>query len=382
MTSHSSNILVVDDTPDNLRLLSAMLSEQGYKVRKALNGKTALNTIYQVPPDLILLDINMPSMNGYEVCQQLKEDVKTKDIPIIFISALDDVLDKVKAFDVGGVDYITKPFQSEEVMARIENQLTIQRQKKQLQQEIKEREKTEKTLKIYLHAVSHDLRNPVLGFSLVLKNFLKQKQDNIEISRKILEQMAKSCDRQLNLINSLVENQQLEMGGINLNLKPLNLVQLSQQLATEWQPMLKEKKAILSLDVAQDLPLVQVDSDRLWRVLENLMANALKHNEPGVELTLKADIIRQERQDLNPQKIRCSLEDNGVGIDPKLAATLFERYHRGESAKKTLGLGLGLYLCREIIEAHGGEIGVVTEPGQGATFWFTLPILNQERDCL
>ncbi len=382
MTSHSSNILVVDDTPDNLRLLSAMLSEQGYKVRKALNGKTALNTIYQVPPDLILLDINMPSMNGYEVCQQLKEDVKTKDIPVIFISALDDVLDKVKAFDVGGVDYITKPFQAEEVMARIENQLTIQRQKKQLQQEIKEREKTEKTLKIYLHAVSHDLRNPVLGFSLVLKNFLKKKQDNIEISRKILEQMSESCDRQLNLINSLVENQQLEMGGINLNLKPLNLVKLSQQLATEWQPMLNEKKARLSLDVARDLPLVQVDSDRLWRVLENLMANALKHNEPGIQLTLKADIIRQEKQDLNPQKIRCSLEDNGVGIDPKLAATLFERYHRGESAKKTLGLGLGLYLCREIIEAHGGEIGVVTEPGRGATFWFTLPILNQERDCL
>ncbi len=381
MTSDSSNILVVDDTPDNLRLLSAMLSEQGYKVRKALNGKTALNTIHQVPPDLILLDINMPSMNGYEVCQKLKEDVKIKDIPVIFISALDDVLDKVKAFDVGGVDYITKPFQAEEVMARIENQLTIQRQKKQLQQEIKEREKTEQTLRIYLHAVSHDLRNPVLGFSLILKNFLKQKKDPIEISRKVLEQMSKSCDRQLNLINSLVESQQLEIGGINLNLKPLNLTKLTQQLATEWQPMLQEKKALLSLEIPPDLPLVKADSDRLWRVLENLMANALKHNEPGIQLILKADIIGQEKQDLKPQKIRCSLEDNGVGINPALAKTLFERYQRGEKANKTLGLGLGLYLCRKIIEAHGGEIGVVTKSGQGAKFWFTLPILDQSRDC-
>ncbi|MGK7958942.1 hybrid sensor histidine kinase/response regulator [Crocosphaera sp.] len=376
MTSDSSNILVVDDTPDNLRLLSVMLSEQGYKVRKALNGKTALKTIHQVPPDLILLDINMPSMNGYEVCQKLKEDVNTKDIPVIFISALDDVLDKVKAFEVGGVDYISKPFQAEEVIARIENQLTIQRQKKQLQEEIKEREKTEKTLKIYLHAVSHDLRNPVLGFSLILKNFLKQKQEKIEISRKVLEQMSKSCDRQLNLINSLVESQQFEMGGITLKLNPLNLGQLGQQLATEWQPMLQEKKATLSLEIAQDLPMVKGDSDRLWRVLENLMANALKHNDTGVQLTLKADIIGEEKKDLTPKKIRCSLEDNGVGIDPKQAATLFERYQRGEGANQTLGLGLGLYLCRKIIEAHGGEIGVVTKPGQGAKFWFTLPIFK------
>ncbi|WP_107668062.1 hybrid sensor histidine kinase/response regulator [Cyanothece sp. BG0011] len=374
MTSDSSNILVVDDTPDNLRLLSAMLSEQGYKVRKALNGKTALKTIHQVPADLILLDINMPSMNGYEVCQQLKDDPTTQDIPIIFISALDDVLDKVKAFELGGVDYITKPFQAEEVIARIENQLTIQRQKKQLQQEIKEREKTEQTLRIYLHAVSHDLRNPVLGFSMILKNFLKQKKETIEISRKVLEQMSKSCDRQLNLINSLVETQQFEMGGIRLNLKPLNLVKLTQQLATEWQPMLTEKQATITLEIPQDLPLVQGDSDRLWRVLENLMANALKHNDPGIQLTLKADIIKPEKNNFKPHKIRCSLEDNGVGINSELAATLFERYQRGNQAKQTLGLGLGLYLCRKIIEAHGGEIGVMTEPGQGAKFWFSLPI--------
>ncbi|MEL4897131.1 hybrid sensor histidine kinase/response regulator [Crocosphaera sp. Alani8] len=374
MSPDSNNILVVDDNPDNLRLLSAMLSEQGYKVRKALNGKTALNTICQVPPDLILLDITMPSMNGYEVCQKLKEDVQTKDIPIIFISALDDVLDKVKAFEVGGVDYITKPFQAEEVMARIENQLIIQRQKKQLQQEIEEREKTERTLRVYLHAVSHDLRNPVIGFSLILKNFLKQKKESLEISRKVIEQMSISCDRQLNLINSLVESQQVEMEAINLDTKSLNLAQFSQQLATEWQPMLNEKNAILSLDIAENLPLVQADSDRLWRVMENLMANALKHNEFGVQLTLKADIIGAEEQNLEPQKIRCSLMDDGVGIDPKLAETLFERYHRGDRAKQTLGLGLGLYICRKIIEAHSGEIGVIAAPGRGAEFWFTLPI--------
>lgn len=145
-----ANILVIDDTPENLNLLSAMLTEQGYKVRSVTKGSTGLRAAQAAPPDLILLDINMPQMNGYEVCQKLKADDRTRDIPVIFISALEDVLDKVKAFAIGGVDYITKPFQVEEVLARIENHLTIRKLQKQLleqnaqlQQEIRERERAE-----------------------------------------------------------------------------------------------------------------------------------------------------------------------------------------------------------------------------------------------
>jgi signal transduction histidine kinase len=127
-----ADILVVDDTPDNLRLLSTMLSEQGYKVRKVISGQLALRVVSVASPDLILLDINMPQMNGYEVCEQLKSDPKTSDIPVIFISALDDVWDKVKAFEVGGVDYITKPFHCQEVLARVKNQVTLRWLSKQL----------------------------------------------------------------------------------------------------------------------------------------------------------------------------------------------------------------------------------------------------------
>jgi PleD family two-component response regulator len=130
---HRGNLLLVDDTPNNLRLLSAMLTEQGYEVRRVVNGQMALKTAQANPPDLILLDIKMPDMNGYEVCQRLKVDPVTRDIPVIFISALDEVLDKVKAFAVGGIDYITKPFSEEEVFARVENILTIRK----LQQQVK-----------------------------------------------------------------------------------------------------------------------------------------------------------------------------------------------------------------------------------------------------
>ncbi len=127
------DILLVDDTPGNLRLLSSLLTEQGYKVRVALNGAMALMAVQASPPDLILLDITMPEMDGYQVCRRLKDSPKTDEIPVIFVSALDEVLDKVKAFRVGGIDYITKPFQVEEVLARVENQLTIRRLQKQLQ---------------------------------------------------------------------------------------------------------------------------------------------------------------------------------------------------------------------------------------------------------
>lgn len=145
-----ANILVIDDTPENLNLLSALLTEQGYKVRSVTKGSSGLRAAQSAPPDLILLDINMPEMNGYEVCQQLKADDRTRDIPVIFISALGDVLDKVKAFSVGGVDYVSKPFQVEEVLARIKNHLTIchltqqlQTQNFQLQEEIQERLRVE-----------------------------------------------------------------------------------------------------------------------------------------------------------------------------------------------------------------------------------------------
>lgn len=173
LSTIQANILVVDDTPDNVRLLSKILTEQGYQVRKALNGQRAISTAQELPPNLILLDVMMPEMNGYEVCAKLKASPTTRSIPIIFLSALDDVSDKVKAFDVGAVDYITKPFQEKEVLARVANQLTIQSQQKllqeqtnkleelvgRLQNEIKERQGAELALRLAQKKSDHLLLN-------------------------------------------------------------------------------------------------------------------------------------------------------------------------------------------------------------------------------
>lgn len=229
-----ADILIVDDTPDNIRLLSTMLLEQGYKVRKAINGQRALQAVEALAPDLILLDIMMPDMKGYEVCKRLKESEQTRHIPIIFISALDDVFDKILAFDVGGADYITKPFRVQEVLARVQHQLTIRQQQKQLQiqnqqleQEICDRQRAEADLQFYFHIVNHDLRNSVVGMSTLFKRLLKrvpqqktssnatpsQSQSSISIPTIFLEQMDGNCDRQLSLINSLADSRPVQKIG-------------------------------------------------------------------------------------------------------------------------------------------------------------------------
>jgi len=375
--SHKT-LFVVDDTPDNLRLLATLLSKQGYTIRKALSGAFALKSIRQLPPDLILLDINMPEMSGYSLCEQLKADPLTAEIPVIFISALDNVWDKVKAFKVGGSDYIAKPFQMEEVLARIEHQLLLQEQKRQLKAEIQERQRAEKALEVYLHVVSHDLRNPVLGMSMVLNHCLQSAiadQELIALKRETLEQMRQSCDRQLSLINSLVESQQFEQRGVPLVLHAIALTDLIRDFLKEWSLRFEEQGVNIETQLPDSLTWVQADRNYLWRVLDNLVANALNYNPRPRPRPL----VLQISVAITPKALVCHVVDNGVGISAAIADQVFDRYQRGDKSNNHLGLGLGLYVCRQIIRAHGGEIGLNLEVDQGTDIWFTLPFTAESR---
>jgi len=380
-------VLLVDDNPTNLGVLFNSLSDLGFKILVAQDGESAIAQVNYLRPDIILLDVMMPGIDGFETCRRLKASGDTHDIPVIFMTALSETVDKVKGFEAGAVDYITKPFQPEEVLARINAHLAIQQlqrqlqqQNQRLQQEICDREQAEQALKVVLHAVSHDLRNPVTGMLMVLTNLLKSgccpmspnppsvnvDATTVTVPRTILERMTESGDRQLSLINSLLEAHTLETQGIALHREPVQLQDLFQRVIQEMQPLLLKNRATLTNHITMSLPLVNADPAQLWRVIENLLSNALKHNPPGLSLVVNAEV----RDD----HVRCIVEDDGVGISSEQADKLFELYRRGANARNTHGLGLGLYLCRQIIRAHRGDIGVYSAPDKGACFWFTLPL--------
>ncbi len=394
-STEAKAILLVDDNPTNLGILVKSLSDAGYRVRVAQDGESAIEQTTYAKPDLILLDVMMPGINGFETCHRLKAIAETRDIPVIFMTALSEVFDKVQGFQAGAVDYITKPFEIEEVLVRVRTHLAIQTlqnqliaQNQQLQAEIRERQKAQEAVQVFLHAVSHDLRNPVTGGLMVLKSLLEEAASNngiAHVSQSILQRMIQSHDRQLALINSLLETHSNDVVGISLQPQAVNLHQLVEQLTDAWQPMLSRDNATLENHLSTSLPPVYADPNQLYRVYENLIANALKHNPPGLTLTLNAELINVQSsthgnpdvgQKLHQPMVRCTVQDSGAGIASEQMTDMFELYKRGDHARRTVGLGLGLYLCRQIITAHGGDIGVDSQLGHGSTFWFTLPIFD------
>jgi two-component system sensor histidine kinase/response regulator len=389
--AQANAILLVDDNSTNLGILVKSLSEVGYQVRVAQDGKSAIAQTLYAKPNLILLDVMMPGMDGFETCRQLKANPETQDIPVIFMTALTEVFDKVQGFQVGGVDYITKPFEIDELLVRVSTHLNLQTlqnqlrsQNEQLQAEIRERQKAQEAVQVFLHAVSHDLRNPVTGGLMVLKSLLEEAEvgdGKATVSRSILERMIQSHDRQLALINSLLETHANDVAGISLDQHPLNLNSFVEELVQNWQPMLQKNEATVQIVLPTSLPWVNADANQLCRVYENLLANALNHNPPGLKLTLSAELIHAGSATSTkhsplapPPMLRCTVQDDGIGMTPEQTVHMFELYKRGDHSRRTIGLGLGLYLCRQIITAHGGEIGVISQPGTGSTFWFTLPI--------
>lgn len=240
---------------------------------------------------------------------------------------------------------------------------------------------------VFLQAVSHDLRNPVTGMLMVLNNLLLSNKQactgpetrldssptTIPVSRSVLERMIQGNERQLKLINSLLEVHAAREQGVIVECSPVQLSQLARAIVADMEPILLKNQATLKNLVSDDLPDVSADATQLWRVFENLITNALKHNPPGVHITLSATVEEAKSQS---KMIRCAIADNGVGITQEQCDRLFELYYRGGNTRRSPGFGLGLYLCRQIITAHRGEIGVTSSPGAGTTFWFTLPLIG------
>ena len=368
--TYRADIMIVDDTPDNLQVLFTMLNEHGYEVRRVLNGQQAIKAIATDPPELILLDIMMPELNGYEVCIKLKSQEDTRHIPIIFLSALDEAVDRVRGFEVGGADYITKPFHIQEVIARVENQLTIIRQRRQLLQQNEnlqqlniELSRSNEELEEFAHVVSHELLQPLTTIKalsqLLLFKYLKDFNQEIQ---QFLNQIVAATDRMHQLTRKLLAYAQV--GSQDLHLCATDCQALLEDLLTDIQLNIQDSDH--QIVIVDKLPVIMADQLQLRELFQNLITNALKYHRQ-IPLLIEIRAIAQGDHWL------FSITDNGMGIAAEHIEKIFTIFTRTPSVQELPGSGIGLSICQKIIERHGGKIWLESKLGEGTTFYFTFP---------
>ena len=359
-----ANILIVDDTPDNLRLLVGILDQLGYEVRPAMSGAQALQAAEHAPPDLVLLDVTMPEMDGYEVCRRFKASERLTDIPVIFLTALSDIADKVKAFEVGGVDYITKPFHLEEVHARVRTHLALRRANVELARSYSKLQELEQLREDLVHMVVHDMRSPLT----VMSGHLSFLQDECA---KLSPEAAADLQAALlgaqvitRMANDLLDVSRLEQGKLPLHLAEHNLGDLAEQVRTTLRGL--ERSRDIELEVAAPA-VIACDGGIVQRVLENLLNNAIKHTPSGSAIHISVF----PRND----GARVAVSDQGPGVPLEARQKIFEKFGVVAARKQDHyhSAGLGLAFCKLAVQAHGGTIGVEPVEPHGSTFWFELP---------
>jgi signal transduction histidine kinase len=367
-------ILVVDDLPDNLTIAQTILEDEGYEVSLVTDGQTALEEIAHSPPDLLLLDVMMPEMDGYEVTRRLRQDRRLPFIPILLISA-NDQSSVVEGLDAGADDFIRKPVDVEELLARVRSLL-------RLKHSIDERDRTARLREDFVARLTHDLRIPLVAANRILK--LMREGRYCEVSPEMgemLDNTIVSNNDLLQMVNALLEVYRHEASSKTLDFSECDLSQLATEIVQELTLLAEEKELTLTLELAAPHITVMGDPVELRRVLVNLVGNAIKFTDRGsiVVRLASGQESRIDRDGSSPAVPAAILEveDTGPGISATDQKTLFERFHSGTNPSS--GTGLGLYLSSLIVKAHQGTIKVISELGQGSLFRVSLPVRQGHR---
>lgn len=413
----TGEILIVDDTPDNLRLLSELLTKAGYTVRRVINGELGLEAAQLEPPDLILLDIRMPGLNGYKVCDQLKSSDRTAQIPVIFLSAMNEELDKVMAFEAGGVDYITKPFQVVEVLARIETHLQVsrlrqilQQQNAQLQLEIAQRTSAETAFEILNQGLESRIRERTIDLQAQNEQLLQQQAS---LQQK-LEQEQHLNSLQINLIKDMVKQLETALENISTALpeltmdpspteraalakiasatalidrlmqqgvlltetkvaprdtviRSINLTQFCQNFVAQWQLPTTPEYQLSFVNWGKSPGDVPANEALLRQIFAHLLSNAVRYSPQGG--TILFQLVYERNQAI------IQIRDEGIGIPEIDLNRVFDRFYRASNVPDS-GLGLGLTLVKQAIELQGGTVSISSEVEQGTIVTLTLPYSN------
>ena len=365
-------ILVVDDTEDNLDLLEFALKRKPVTMLRASSGKECLQVATETSPDVILLDIQMPEMDGYETLSHLRANPVTSKIPVIFLTAQrKDPASIEKGLMLGADEYLTKPIDTDELLVRTRTLVRLKRIEAEL----------ERTKADFMAMLVHDLRSPLAGIKDVIA-FIRELETNkesmVEDHFVLLRASQESAERMLQLINDLLDVSKYEAGKITLQKEVASVVPIVQRVCKQMEFQYRQKPVEIITDLPADLPKVSIDAPKVAQVFMNLLSNALKFTPAGGTVTITARPATEQLDGELESKdvLHVIVKDSGVGIPAEELPTLFERYKQASSARKTRqkGTGLGLTICRLIVEAHGGRITAESEVGKSTAFHFSLPV--------
>jgi len=355
-------ILVVDDIPENVELLEAYLVPEKYNVVTAYNGIEALERAQETAPDIVLLDVMMPQMDGFEVCQTLKNDPKTQFVPVVMVTALKERDDKLKGIEAGADDFLTKPIDRVELLTRIKSLIRVKFLHDDLEKSYLELQELQNTKERLTQMIIHDLKNPLTG---VKANIEIVGMEDLGETRECLDAAQRSCDLLFNMIQDLLDISKMEEGKLVLTRETLDLSEIVSPVVREVSvPAQAEDKEVM-VALPEDLARINLDRDLVYRTLSNLMQNAVKHSGRGGVITVRASNTDTHMQ--------IAVQDTGQGIPEAFQEKIFEKFGQVESRQRT-GSGLGLTFCKMAVEAHDGEIWVESVEGEGSTFIFELPL--------
>ncbi|MEH2313733.1 MAG: hybrid sensor histidine kinase/response regulator [Nostoc sp.] len=372
-SSRSDKILVVDDSPDNVFLIKTILEEEGYTISTAENGISALAELKASPCDLVLLDLMMPGMDGYEVTKHIRGEMKLPQyIPILLITA-HDAPNVAHGLDLGADDFIRKPVTVDELLARVRSLL-------RLKHSMDERDEIARQREDFVSRLTHDLRTPLVAADRMLILFQQGALGALSSQmQEVIAIMARSNINLLSMVNTLLEVYRFEAGRKTLAFQPVNLSGLLEEVTGELAPLAQDKTLSLNLDFTEESNTVMGDRLELHRLFTNLIGNAIKFTDSGsvtIRLTSQRQLDKSSQSQFSEKSnsveyISIEIADTGPGIPLEEQATIFERFRQGNH--KTSGSGLGLYLARRIVEAHQGIILLNSELAKGSVFIVLLP---------